>query len=105
MKFAVVVGLSSRIWRVMLPMDVWRSMRVPVALYWPAGEVAGVAIGCGVTSGLTVEVGDGLSVGLADGVAVGVADGDGDGAGGALKTPPTTSSAETTTTTTTIAPR
>ena len=70
-------------------MDVTRRIRVPFALYSPAGEVAEVA----------------SEVGVATGVAVGLADGDGDGlVEELLKAPPTTRKAETTTAATTIMP-
>ena len=60
----------------MLPMDVTRRIRVPFALYSPAGEVAGVAlgVGMGVAVGLVDADGllEGLLVGLGDGLVEGL---------------------------------
>ena len=50
------MGLSSRIWITMSPIEVMKRTLVPLALYSPAGEVSGVTDGNGL---LEEEVGDG----------------------------------------------
>jgi hypothetical protein len=56
-------------------MEVWRRILVPVELYSPAGEVAGVALGVGIGVAVGLVEADGLLEGVLDGLGEGVVEG------------------------------
>ena len=82
----------------MLPIDVTRRTRVPVALYSPAGDVRGVAVGVGVPDEVVDRLGDGVIEGVADGLGEGLTEGT------ANKPVPKTRNAPRTTAATAITP-
>jgi len=82
----------------MLPFDVTKSIRVPVTLYSPAGDVIGVAAGVGVPNEVCDTLGDGVIEGVDDGIGDGLAEGT------ANKLVPNTRNAPRTTAATAITP-